>query len=90
MIQQFKTKKGKFVAVSIPVDAQDYFVEYNEIQFTSKSNWSQYQLIPNGNWSLIGRLTELTDDQIKEHDLPIVILSLDPGELWLILIKIKI
>ncbi|MBO9674431.1 MAG: hypothetical protein J7577_13370 [Sphingobacteriaceae bacterium] len=88
MIQGFKTKTGKFAAVKIPIDAQDYFVEYDEIQFTSKSNWNQYQTIGPGNWSLIGRLTELTEIQIKELDLPVVILSLDPEELWLILIKI--
>ncbi|MBB6236521.1 hypothetical protein HDC90_001133 [Pedobacter sp. AK013] len=53
MIQPFKTEKGSFIAVKLPDDAADVFVEYNEIQFISRESDLQFVLLPHGNYELL-------------------------------------
>ena len=90
MFQQFRTSKGKFIAVKVPDDAEDCFIEYNEIQFISKISEKQFVMFPHANYELIGSAADLSPDQLVLYGLSEIKLILSPSERWLLIIKTKI
>jgi len=65
----FSTEKGSFIVVEVPAGAKDCGIrdEGKTISFSVYNDISrEYWSLPPGNWSLIGNLWELTEEQASE------------------------